>query len=78
MDASRQRHSFNVAKNKIVSVHSPALSTCTLNNKPLKSLNMETHLGICRNAENSNHDTIDNRVKSYNEYDIYGIKTTID
>ena len=65
IDASRERYNYNTEKNKVLTVatkathNTPALN---LNNKRLGTSTKEAHLGILRNQQGSNMDTVQDRV----------------
>ena len=62
-DAMRERYKFNTTKTKTVSVNCKIPPLLLLNNNPLGSSQSETHVGIARTANNTNKETVQNRVK---------------
>jgi hypothetical protein len=64
IDASRDRYVFNCDKTKTVYINSKLPPSLTLYDQELGCSTSEKHLGIHRNAKNTNIDTIHERVKS--------------
>ena len=62
-DASRERYKFNADKTKIVAVKTPQDTPFMLYNNKLGYSNDEPHLGISRNQQNNNKDTIGKRIQ---------------
>ena len=62
-DASRERYKFNADKTKIVAVKTPQDTRFMLYNKQLGYSKAEPHLGISRNQQNNNKDTIIKRIQ---------------
>ena len=64
IDASRDRYVFNCDKTKTVLVQAKLPSILTLYGEEVGCSASEKHLGIYRNAKNTNMDTVHERVKS--------------
>ena len=62
-DASREHYKFNADKTKIVAVKTPQDTPFLLYNKELGCSKDEPHLGISRNQQNNNKDTIGKRIQ---------------
>lgn len=63
-DASRERYKFNVEKTKVIAINCKTSPELLLNNQRLGTSTKEVHLGIHRNQQNNNVDTIDDRIKA--------------
>ena len=63
-DARRERYKFNIIKTKTIPINCDTPPTFILNGKPLGTSNSEPHLGINRNHNMSNIETVENRIKS--------------
>ena len=62
-DASREQYKFNANKTKIVAVKTPQYTPFMLYNKELGYSKDEPHLGISKNQQNNNKDTIGKRIQ---------------
>ena len=62
-DAMRERYKFNTTKTKTVSVNCNIPPVLLLNSNPLGSSPSETHVGIARTANNTNIESVKNRLK---------------
>ena len=62
-DASKERYKFNTDKTKTISINSKNPPHLMLNGKPLGSSTKEPHLGLQRTTDNSNKDTVCERIK---------------
>ena len=63
-DAAREQYKFNTEKTKFITINTPADDVkLVLNGTPLGHSTSEPHLGIIRNSEGNNQDTVEKRLK---------------
>ena len=62
-DASRERYIYNATKTKTITINSPTDYIFKLNGSPIGTSTSEKHLGIYRNSQNTNLETIETRIK---------------
>ena len=63
-DASREGYKYNVEKTKIIPINCKNPPEVLLNGEPIGMSSKETHLGIIRNMQCNNVDTVEDRVQS--------------
>ena len=63
-DAAREQYNFNCDKTKYIKINNKNSTSLTLNSKPLGLSTCEPHLGIHRNTNGNNEDTIQSRISA--------------